>query len=135
MSSSRTQSQSSTATPMSSFVQCSCFILIIVFVSRHIRFKRNLAQLITLVAEWIDTYGIHHWRIFRSNYRKLTCMGFEPTTTELRSDILTDWAIRSWVTRWLTKEMAKMKPEHWTKDEIGVAVQSWLWVRLELMAW
>ena len=25
--------------------------------------------------------------------------------------------------------------EHWTNDEIGVAVQSWLWVRVELMVW
>ena len=24
---------------------------------------------------------------------------------------------------------------HWTNDEIGVAVQSWLWVRVEIMAW
>ena len=24
---------------------------------------------------------------------------------------------------------------HWTNDEIGVAVQSWLWVRVELMTW
>ena len=24
---------------------------------------------------------------------------------------------------------------HWTNDEIRVAVQSWLWVRVELMAW
>ena len=24
---------------------------------------------------------------------------------------------------------------HWSNDEIGVAVQSWLWVRVELMAW
>ena len=24
---------------------------------------------------------------------------------------------------------------HWTKDEIGAAVQSWLWVRVERMAW
>ena len=24
---------------------------------------------------------------------------------------------------------------HWTNDEIGVAVGSWLWVRVELMAW
>ena len=24
---------------------------------------------------------------------------------------------------------------HWTKDEIGVAVRSWLWVWAELMAW
>ena len=24
---------------------------------------------------------------------------------------------------------------HWTNDEIGVAVESWLWVRVEEMAW
>ena len=42
-------------------------------------------------------YGIHHWRIFRSSYRKLAWVGFEPTTTEFRSDALTDWAIRPWV--------------------------------------
>ena len=23
----------------------------------------------------------------------------------------------------------------WTNDDIGVAVQSWLWVRVKLMAW
>ena len=46
------------------FVQCSHFNSAIAFASRHICFKRNLSQLITLVAEWIDTYGIHHWRIF-----------------------------------------------------------------------
>ena len=48
-------------------------------------------------AEWTDTYGIHHWRILRSSYRKLAWVGFEPTTTEFRSDALTDWAIRPWV--------------------------------------
>ena len=36
------------------------------------------------VAEWVDTYGIHHWRIIWSSYRKLACVEFEPTTTELR---------------------------------------------------
>ena len=46
------------------FVQCSYFISTIAFVSHHICFKRNLAQVIILVAEWIDTYGLHHWRIF-----------------------------------------------------------------------
>ena len=43
------------------------------------------------VVEWIDTYGIHHWRILCSSYRKLAWLGFEPTTTEFRSDALTDW--------------------------------------------
>ena len=49
------------------------------------------------VAEWADTYGIPHWRILWSSYRKLAWVGFEPTTTEFRSDALTDWAIRPWV--------------------------------------
>ena len=49
------------------------------------------------VAEWVDTYGIHHWRILWSSYRKLAWVRFEPTTTEFRSDALTDWVIRPWV--------------------------------------
>ena len=36
-------------------VQFSHFILAFAFDSRHISFKRNLAQVITLVGEWIDT--------------------------------------------------------------------------------
>ena len=44
-----------------------------------------------------DTYGIHYWRILRSSYRKLAWVGFEPTTTEFRSDALTNWTIRPWV--------------------------------------
>ena len=46
---------------------------------------------------YIYIYGIHHWRILRSSYRKLAWVGFEPTTTEFRSDALTDWAIKPWV--------------------------------------
>ena len=46
------------------------------------------------VAEWTDAYGIYHWRILWNSYRKLAWVGFEPTTTEFRSDALTDWAIR-----------------------------------------
>ena len=49
------------------------------------------------VAEWADTYGIHHWWILWSSYRKLAWVGFELTTTKFRSDALTDWAIRPWV--------------------------------------
>ena len=45
------------------FIQCSYFVSAIAFVSRHICFKQNLAQIITWVAEWIDIYGINHWRI------------------------------------------------------------------------
>ena len=46
---------------------------------------------------YINIYGIHYWRILRSSYIKLAWVGFETTTTELRSDALTDWAIRPWV--------------------------------------
>ena len=75
------------------FVQCLRFISNIAFVSHHIWFKPNLTQLIKLVAEWVDIYGIHHWRIFRSSNRKLTCVWFEPLTTKFCSDALTDWVI------------------------------------------
>ena len=40
---------------------------------------------------------IHHWQILWSSYRKFALVRFEPTTTEFRSDALTDWPIRSWV--------------------------------------
>ena len=49
------------------------------------------------VAKWDDVYGIHHWRILWSSYRKLTWVRFEPMTTEFWSDALTEWAIRTWV--------------------------------------
>ena len=59
-------------------------------------FKRNLAQVITLVEEWIDTSGIHNWMDFKSMYRKMAWAGFEPKTTELLSVALTNCAIRPW---------------------------------------
>ena len=34
---------------------------------------------------------------FRSSYSKLARVGFQPTTTEFRSEALTNWAIRPWV--------------------------------------
>ena len=42
-------------------------------------------------------FGIHLWRSFRSSYRKLAWVGFKPTTTEFRSEALSDWAIKPWV--------------------------------------
>ena len=36
-----------------------------------------------------DAYGIHHWRIIWSSYRKLTWVGFQTTTIEFPSDALT----------------------------------------------
>ena len=41
-----------------------------------------------------DTYGIHYWGILWSSYKKLACVGFEPNTTEFRSDALTKSVIR-----------------------------------------
>ena len=78
------------------FVQCSRFLSVIAFVSHHICFKQNLAQIIMLVADWTDRYGIHHWKIFRNSYEKLAWVGFGRTTTELCSDALTEWAITPW---------------------------------------
>ena len=49
------------------------------------------------VVEWKDTYGIHHWRILWSSYKKLAWVTSEPTTTELHLDALTNWGIRPWV--------------------------------------
>ena len=68
------------------FIQFSHFISAIGFVSGHICFKRNLVYLVMLVAQWIDIYGIHHWRTLRSSYRKLARVRFAPKSTEFRSD-------------------------------------------------
>ena len=45
----------------------------------------------------LKTTGRFIWRIFRSSYRKLAWVGFEPITTEFLSDTLTKLAIRPWV--------------------------------------
>ena len=33
------------------------------------------------------------------------------------------------------REIAEVKFQHWTKDEISEVIQSWLWVWVELIAW
>ena len=40
-----------------------------------------------------------------------------------------------WNKRGNCKATAKMKSEQWVKNEIGEAVQSWLWMQVELMVW
>ena len=60
------------------FVQCSHFILAIVFASCYICFKRYLSQIITLVAEWIDTYSIPHWKIFEVAIESWSEWDFKP---------------------------------------------------------
>ena len=93
MSSTRSQSQLCTATTISSFRQFSHFISAIVFVSCYICFKQNFAQVTKLLAEWIGTYDISQLvhMFFRSSYRKLAWVGFEPTTTEFYAVALTNW--------------------------------------------
>ena len=78
------------------FFQCLLFILVIAFCNRQICFKTNYVQVITILAEWTDTYGTHHWRTcLRSIYKNLTWVGFEITTTEFQSDAQTDLVLRS----------------------------------------
>ena len=59
-----------------------------------------------------DTHGIHHWRILWNSYRKLAWVRFEPTTTEFRSDALTDWAIKPWVQLTLRVNLVKLTQLH-----------------------
>ena len=84
MSLTRTQSLLCTTTPISLFFQCqvsfrplslsvATFVLIEIFCSRV-----------------NDTYCIYYWRMFWCIYRKLAWVGFEPTTTEFRSDNFTE---------------------------------------------
>ena len=79
------------------FVQWSHFILAIFLRQSPHLLSAKSGTVNHVSSGMIDTHGIHHWRIFRSSYRKLALVGFEPTTTEFRSDALTDWAIRPWV--------------------------------------
>ena len=60
------------------------------------------------VAEWANTYSIHHWQILWSRYRKLAWVGFEPTITEFRLDALTNWTITSWVQLGLRAYVAQL---------------------------
>ena len=97
MSSTCTQSQLCAATPVSPFVQCPTSFRplpssVATFISIEIFWANHMS-----VAEWTDTYGIHHRKIIWSRYRKLEWVGFEPTSTKIRSGALTNWAIRPWV--------------------------------------
>ena len=65
------------------------------------------------VAEWVETYGIHHWRIIWSSYRKSAWIVFEPTTTQFRSDALSDWAIRPWVQLALRSNFVQLLQFHY----------------------
>ena len=90
MSSTRVQSQFFTATPISSFDQC------------HISFRLLCSSVTTFIwskycrgnhisaADWAVIHGIHYRKILRNSYRKLSWVGFEPTTTEFCTEALTN---------------------------------------------
>ena len=65
-----------------------------------------------IVAEWTDMYGIHHWMIVWSSYRKFLWVVFEPTIPEFRSDPLTDWALSPWVQLALTANFVQLLQFH-----------------------
>ena len=62
--------------------------------------------------ESTDTYCIHDQGIVWSSYRKLAWVAFEPTTTEFRSNDVTDWAIRPWVQLALTANSGQLLQFH-----------------------
>ena len=97
MSSTCTQSHICTATPNSSLSSVFTFHFgYSLCLPQHLLYT-NSCTCNHVSSEMIDTCGIHHWEIFRRSYTKLAWVGFEPTTTEFRSDAPTDWAIRPWV--------------------------------------
>ena len=77
------------------FIQWRPLISVIAFVSCHICFKRIIAHVIILVAEWINTHVIDHWRSLSSSYRKLAWVRFTPTTSEFSSGALPDCPIKA----------------------------------------
>ena len=72
-----------------------CFIKI--YLSQNFPWKQQQPKLVGKTFFLLYIYGIHYRRILWSSYRKLAWVGFEPTTTEFRSDALTDWTIKPWV--------------------------------------
>ena len=97
MSSTHTDCQLCTATPILLFAQCKTLIWLLPWtVSKCVLIEIFLGES-DECSRMTDTYGIHHWRILWSSYRKLAWVEFEPTTTEFRSDAISDWAIWPWV--------------------------------------
>ena len=75
MSSTRTQSQLYTSTPVSSFSDVSYFISSTACIRHHIFLNQKIAHVVT----WMyrkDECSIHHWKIFGSSYGKLARLRF-----------------------------------------------------------
>ena len=77
---------------------CTIWLSYIIYPSIYLSISIYLYTSIYLYFSlYIYIDGIHYWRILRSSYRKLTGVGFEPTTNEIHSEALTNWAMRPWV--------------------------------------
>ena len=85
-------------------------------------YKRNSVVEIPLKS----TFYSYFWESFSGEYHKYQFI--LPHSYDNLYKILLN---KTWR---LTKAIAEMK-WHWTKDEIEVAVQSWLWMRVEPMTW
>ena len=79
------------------YIYISRYIIYVLYIIIFMLYIYYVINYNIYILTYIYIYSIHHWRIFRSSYRKLAWVGFEPTTTEFRSDAVTDWAIRPWV--------------------------------------
>ena len=97
MSSTRTQSQLCTATPISSLYPVFTFHFGHCFhQSPHLLEAKSRTG--NHVSSRMNRYVWYSpLKDFWSSYRKLAWVGFEPTTTGFCSDALTDWATRPWV--------------------------------------
>ena len=93
------------------------FIIFLLFPSENWFFQAKNSSCLDFVTFWSKTdkvitffflqilftilsifeYDHIYWQILWSSYRKLTRVGFEPSTTKFRSDALIDGAVRSWV--------------------------------------
>ena len=96
-----------TATQMRNIWIFSLFQLLLLSLSTKILWLTTIEKLCI-----IYIYGIHHWRIIWSSYRDLAWVGFEPTTTEFRSDVLTGSEIRQWAQLALRANLVQLLQFH-----------------------
>ena len=76
------------------FVQCSRSFFGLCFSQAQHLLEAKSRTCNHVSSGWIGTYGIHHWRSFRSSYIELTFVVVEPTATKFRLDALTNWTLR-----------------------------------------
>ena len=97
MSSTHTQNQLCTATPISSL--CSVFTFRFSHFLRqrsHLHWAKSGRCYHMSAPEWTDIYVVHLRRTRGSSFRNLAWVAFEPRVAEFYSEALTDWAVWSW---------------------------------------